>query len=210
MHLFALAGILLLAACADSGVDGPQAREGLRAVIKHAEGDLKMEVVEVEDNIVVAEFESPRFGQLQRYYYRGLIPVGGDVDGRPFHVDVDYDDLDDLFPLEVGRSIRVKALMTRPYGRSTKIEMTAEVVKDSKLDVAGAIYPVKIVSIETLYRTGDKVSFQQEKVYFSVEMGIILKNVLREEGRQTYWYVDSLTNPGVPRAPTHRAGRVMI
>jgi len=203
--------LLALSACADRNDQQTVAEVGLQALVSAGNSDWSMEVIRVEDNMVTTEFRLGEADRFERDYYRGLITVGGTGSGGSFYLDLDKTKLDKLFPLEVGDTVELEGRVILGDTQSIhSVQLRVDVLKDYRFDMNGRYYNTKVVSVERIYRYRDQTRFTQEKVYFSPDLGVVLKTITQSEGQRRIWYAKELKSPNDLTRPQRRSGRVMI
>ncbi|WP_308911187.1 hypothetical protein [Pseudokordiimonas caeni] len=208
---------LALAACDVPArpVAGPNAEVGTRALISRHGQELVSVITRVQDKLVTTEFQWRGELMASRNLYRGLYPVSGTEYGYQFELDFDDTLLERLFPLKVGNETSFGGnLKLIDKGNAIDVWVHMVVTAERTVDLPTGSYPVFVVEVTSRYGDGSDAKTKLNTLYFSPELSMVLKSVMREDGRQTYWRVVSIDKRGGSVQPTpaqqRNSGTVMI
>lgn len=205
----------MLAACApgERAPANPMAEIGTRALIKRGGQDFESEITDVRGKLVTMEIRWQDSLVLSRDYYRGLYPVAGVEGKKRFELDFDQSALEALFPLKVGKSVWFEGnLKLIEKGEDLNVDIGLSVEKKTTLNLSSGIEEVFVVDTVTRILDGeDAGNIYKSTSYFSPKLGMILKYVSYERGRQNFWRVVEIekTAPG-SRPKRRRAGTVAV
>ncbi len=210
-----IGALLLLTAC-DPGarLSDPAAEVGMRALIRRAGQDLIAEITAVNGNLVTTEFYWRDETVAVRDFYRGLYAVSGTEYGYAFELDFNTKDLDRLFPLEVGNAVGFSGQLILPErGQVIPVDVEMRVTEERVFTLKGGSHLVYVVDIKTDYRGSGSIKSKRNVVYFAPELSLVLKSLIYEDGRKSFWEVDQIDppDPALPQTrPQRRSGSVMI
>lgn len=213
--------LAVLAACSDMAraPARPFAEIGTRTVIKTGGREFLSEVMGVEDKLVTVEFRSigAAARPIGRYdYYRGLLAVSGNDNGSRFEVDYDETKLETFFPVKPGKVIDVEGSMRFiDSGVSYPLLTRLQALKEKTITLDSGPEKVMIIQIETtLFEAdGSERDRREQLVYFAPALSLVLKNVRKERGRESFWSVvavERADGPAPNRLRRRRAGTVAI
>lgn len=219
LRLIGLCAFVLVSACeaADRLPESPGAIVGTRAFIKMHGQDVVAEVTRIEDKLVTTEFRDWRGSVIREVsLYRGLFPVSGIDQGLRYETSIDDSALEDIFPIEVGKTTGVKGTMFYvDGGQSADFWTHIEVVGEKTIDLKGGPQRTLVIEIDWEFEWNGVTRRKKDTIYFDPERSMVLKSVVRAENYQNYWVVFSVEEPERPDAPTNRpqqrrSGTVMI
>ena len=220
----ACVGVLFISACGTES--GPKKTDvetlvqiGTRSVIQWHGQELIADITEIAGDIVTSEIRWHGDVMSSRDYYRGLYPVSGLENGYQFEVEYDEDAMQSLFPLAPGKSISFEGrLNVVSEGATQPIWVYITVTKEKFIKLPTGNQKVYVVDIVTEYTKDGSTRTKINQVYYSPELMMVLKSVMKEDGHQSYWRVTNVEQPKpgetTPRAPQsekpRRSGTVMI
>lgn len=193
----------------------PSAIVGTRAVIQRHGQELFAEVTKIADKLVTTEYFWNDERVVVHNYYRGLYNVSGIEFGYQYEADFDYNTLEQLFPLKVGKEVSFSG-NTKNINRGTAIDFwtNIHVIGEKTIPLSSGDRKVFVVDIITEYKKGNEAKRKTNTVYYDPELSMVLKSVIHEDGYQSYWRAVSVELPGNARKPSpiqqRRAGTVMI
>lgn len=206
----------LVVACSPPTEDNrfPTTPLGITAVISQQSQDFDWEVTDITNDIVTTATYWNRERVIHRKLYRGLYPIYGMEFGKSFEVDFDYKILDQLFPLKVGKEVSFKGtmnLLEDQYQAETVVHI--EVKGMGVQQIGETSYPVSIIKVTTHFSSGAASDVTHNTLYYSSDLGLILKSVTKGSGAQSYWRIRSIDIPLDAKPKPRRrspAGTVMI
>lgn len=220
MRTISLFTIILLSACDGAGrvPTTPGAVVGTRANIKMHGQDVVAEVTQVIDKLVTMEFRDWQGGVLREVnLYRGLFPIGGVDQGLRYEATFDKDVLEEIFPLQVGKSTGIQGTVYYiDGGQTADFWASIEVVGENTIALKDGPKRTMVVEIEWEFKWKGVTRRKTDTIYFDPESSMILKSVIRADNYQNYWVVVSVDEPdrpsGLPARPQQqrRSGTVMI
>lgn len=216
-----MAGLMLALAVAACDMPArtagaPNAEVGTRALISRHGQELVAEITRVEDKLVTTDFQWRGELMASRNLYRGLYPVSGIEYGYQFELDFDANNLERLFPLQVGNETAFNGnLKLIDQGNAVDVWVHMVVRGETAVSLPTGSYPVYIVEVTSRYGKGRDAKTKLNTLYFSPELSMVLKSVMHEDGRQTYWRVVSIDKRGGGEPPAtpaqqRQSGTVMI
>ena len=216
-RFFAVLTLFFLVAC-DPVARAPMtasAQIGTRAVIQRHGQELFAEITKVEGKLVTTEFFWHDERVVVHNNYRGLYNVSGVQSGYQYEADFDYNVLEPLFPLAVGKEVSFSGNHKNiNLGTATDFWANIHVIGEKTISLSSGDRKVFVVDIVSEYKKGNAVKRKTNTVYFDPDLSMILKSVVHEDGYQNFWRAVSVELPGNAAQPTtlqqRRSGTVMI
>ena len=210
--VFAVA--FLAAACSPTS-DGPpdyQVDKGLTAQINSDGQVFSMEVTRVDGPVatVVTRWEDQFVSE--RHFYRGLYAVAGSDRRTSFENSVDKTALDSLFPLDVGKEATIRGTYRVVRDRIVEGETyTVIAVRDlERMETKDAEHEVYVLDITTELTLLGRTTQYTKTVWYSPELGLVLKTVLSDGRLNFHSRVLSIERPENNPDNRRRTGTVMI
>ena len=169
---------------------------GITAIISQQSQEFDWEVTDITNDIITTATYWKRERVIHRKLYRGLYPVYGMEFGKSFEVDFDYKILDQLFPLKIGGEVSFEGtmnLLEDNYHAQTLVHM--QVMDTGIQQIGDTSYPVYIINITTRFSSGNVSDVTHNTLYYSNDLGLILKSVTKGSGAQSYWRIRSIDIP---------------
>lgn len=216
-----MASLLGLSAC-DENAHAPTTTDivGHKVTILADSQEYYLTITKNQDNIVTSEATNWKQEFLYKNeYYRGLLLKSREKQGYHWELDIDFSDVDALFPLEVGAAVALKGSIVdlkekSRLGYSAHLSVLAE----TPIMLPSGSYKAYQIKISQYYETKDGTKEWHQIVHYSPELNLNLKGVYEEGGEKKWWRIthiqtpdEGLTTPPTPPArQRRRAGTVMI
>lgn len=208
--------VLAVAACSPPAEKDrfPTTPPGITAIISQQSQDFDWEVTDITNDIITTATYWNRERVIHRKLYRGLYPIYGMEFGKSFEVDFDYKILDELFPLKVGNEVTFEGtmnLLEDNYQAQTIVNM--KVASTGIKQIGAATYPVYRIDITAQFSSGSVSDINYNTIYYSADLGLILKSVTKGSGAKSYWNIRSIDVPKDSKPKKRRrrpSGTVLI
>lgn len=207
---------LTVAACSPPTEEGgfPTTPPGITAIISQQSQDFDWEVTDITNAIITTATYWNGARVIHRKLYRGLYPIYGMEFGKSFEVDFDYKLLDNLFPLKIGNAVTFEGtmnLLEDNYQAHTIVNM--RVATTGIQQIGDTTYPVYRIDVTTQFSSGNVSDITQTTLYYSVDLGLVLKSVTKGSGATSYWRIRSIDVPKNSKPKKRRrnpSGTVLI
>ena len=192
----------------------PTTPPGITAIISQQSQDFDWEVTDITNDIITTATYWKRARVIHRKLYRGLYPIYGMEFGKSFEVDFEYKLLDQIFPLKLGNEVSFDGtlnLLEDHYQAMTVVHMRVQ--DTGVLQIGDIAYPVFIIKVTTSFSSGDVSDETVNTLYYSADLGLVLKSVTKGSGAQSYWRIRSIDVPTDAKPKLRRrnpSGTVMI
>lgn len=208
--------VLAVAACSPPTEEArfPTTPPGITAIISQQSKDFDWEVTDITNDIITTATYWNNQRVIHRKLYRGLYPIYGMEFGKSVEVDFDYKILDELFPLKVGNEVTFEGtmnLLEDNYQAQTIVNM--KVANTGIQQVGDTAYPIYRIDVITQFSSGDVSDITHNTLYYSVDLGLVLKSVTKGPGAKSYWRIRSIDVPKNSKPKKRRrnpSGTVLI
>jgi len=216
-RIFALWVCIMSTSACEQAAETPQSIAGLRMTIWLEGEEYFVTLTDKVGHYILSETTNWKNESLYKNkYYRGLLLAAREQSTYRWELDVNFQPLDDLFPLTVGETAFLEGTFIeypedKPYGYRAEIKILE---KKPLMLPSGSFITYKIELIQ-YYETKHGFKDWRQIVYYSPDVGFNLKGSFVENGEQKHWRISQIqeTDPNAPlpqARPRPRSGTVMI
>lgn len=192
----------------------PDTPPGITAVIRLQSQDFEWEITENINDTLTTETYWNGEPIIRIKLYRGLYPIYRTAYGVSFEDDFDHKILDQLFPLEIGKEVSFEGILTHLEENSRIKTLVHVQVTDKGIQQIGEkSFPVYVVEITSRFTIGGESDVTHDTLYYSPDLGLVLKSVMKGSGAQSFMRIRSIDIPSNKKPKERRrnpAGTVMI
>lgn len=192
----------------------PVTPPGITAVIRLQSQDFEWEVTNISSDVITTETYWNGEPIIRRKLYRGFYPIFRTENGSSFEENFDYKLIDQLFPLKIGNDVSFEGKLNALEDNYQIDSLVHIQVTDKGVqEVGDKSYPVFVIEITSRYTAGGESELTHDTIYYTPEIGLVLKSVMKGSGAQSYMRVRSIDIPDDAKAKKrnrNRAGTVMI
>lgn len=175
---------------------GPPLAEGTVVVTKVSGNHYKSEAARVENGFVTWVYYWKKKPVAKFKSYRGLMNIFSEEEGFRRWVEFDKQQVDQLFPLEVGREVTIAG---RQHLEKERLDFpftaTLSVRGRDKVQIKDQTYPVFVIDLTFVEHREQGAVEMAKTLWYSPELELALKADYHFEGRVYPVRVISLTGP---------------
>lgn len=192
----------------------PKTEEGLTTLILYKTQTLEQRASKVDGPIVTMETYWNGEKLWVQNLYRGLFAISASNNDNSFSMDFEYDMIDDLFPLAVGKVITFPAktiVVSEDAAINTLVTIT--VTQETKIIINGETIDIFIIETVSEHNRDNLSSSHYAVQYYAPALGIVVKQIDDTgNGAPIYWDVVEINKQ--PRAARkkdlNRSGTLII